>query len=130
MSDRFNIIGFDFQKYSNIDPQKWKHCVIHPGSRLISKPDEPGVLMCPLCGTSYLPKDTISEENFEPTVNPKTQTKIFTTKSKKKYYDEKGNEINDEQLLKDMASGKTIISYHEYKMEGDPKMPKRYIVKK
>ena len=128
---KFNIIGFDFQNYSNIDPQKWKHCVVHPGSRLISKLDEPGVLMCPKCGTTYLPKDTISEENFKPSASPKTQTRIMTPKKKKKYYDKQGNEINDETLLKDLARGTIkIISYNEYKTEGDPKKPKRHVVRK
>ncbi|HJR84992.1 MAG TPA: hypothetical protein VJ772_06440 [Nitrososphaeraceae archaeon] len=113
----WNLIGFNFPNSSMIDPSKWKKCLVHPGTRLISNPDEPGLLMCPLCGTSYQPNHTISDENFEPTANAKSQTKIFTAKSKKKYYDKQGNEINDEQLLKDMASGKTVISYHEYKME-------------
>ena len=83
--------------------------------RLISKPDEPGMLMCPLCGTSYLPKDTLSEERFDPSATPKTQTRIITPKKQKKYYDKKGNEINDEQLLKDIAAGAHVISYHEQK---------------
>lgn len=113
---RFNIIGFDFPNSSRIPPGHWKHCVVHPGSRLISKPNEPGILMCPLCGTTYEPKDTISEETFEPSATPKTQTKIIQPKKKKKYYDQKGNEINDEQLKKDMASGTVrVISYHEQK---------------
>jgi hypothetical protein len=34
-----------------------------------------------------------------------------------------GNEINDEQLLKAIANGAHVISYHEYKVEGDPKKP-------
>jgi hypothetical protein len=123
----WNLIGFNFPNYSMVDTSKWKKCVVHPGSRLISKPDEPGVLMCPLCGTSYLPKDTISEERFDASASPKSQTKIFTAKSKKKYYDKRGNEINDEQVLKDMANGMNIISYHEYKTEGDPTKPKRVV---
>jgi hypothetical protein len=32
-----------------------------------------------------------------------------------KYCDKQGNEINDEQLLKDIASGANVISYHEEK---------------
>jgi uncharacterized Zn finger protein (UPF0148 family) len=104
--------------------------VIHPGSRLISKLDEPGILMCPQCGTTYLPKDTISEENFEPSASPKTQTRIMTPKKKKKHYDKQGNLVNDEQLLKDIASGKTVISYHEYKVEGNSKEPKHHVVRK
>jgi hypothetical protein len=55
-------------------------------------------------------KDTATEENFEPTSGPTNQTKIITPKSKKKYYDKQGDEINDEQLLKDIANGIKIIS--------------------
>jgi hypothetical protein len=126
---KFNIIGFGLN-YSNIDPSRWKHCVVHVGTRLISKPDEPGTLFCPLCGTSYLPNDTISEERFDPSATPKSQTRIITPKSKKKYYDKQGNLINDEQLLKDIANGKTVISYHEYKTEGDSAKPKRVVRRK
>jgi hypothetical protein len=125
---KFNIICFG-SNYSNIDPSKWKHCVIHPGIRLTSKPDEPGVLWCTHCGTPYVPKDAISDENFEPTTGPNSQTKIITPKKKKKYYNKQAN-INNEQLLKDIANGMNVISYHEYKTEGDPKKPKRYVVKK
>lgn len=127
---KFNIIGFGLQNYSTIPNDHWKHCVVHPGSRLISKPDEPGILMCPQCGTTYQPKDTISEERFDPSATPKTQTKIITPKKSKKYYDKNGNEINDEQLLKDIANGVHVISYHEYKVQGDPKKPKRHVVRK
>lgn len=44
-------------------------------------------------------------------------------KKKKKYYEQHGNEINEEQLLKDIADGKNVISYREYKVEGDNKKP-------
>lgn len=126
----WNLIGFNFPNSSMVDTSKWKKCVAHPGSRLISKLDEPGVLYCPLCGTSYLPKDTLSEERFDPSATPKNQTKIIQPKKKKKYLDESGNEINDAQLLKDIANGAHVISYHEYKVEGDPKKPKRHVVRK
>lgn len=112
---KFNIIGFGLQNYSTIPPDKYKHCVVHPGTRLISKLDDPGVLMCPQCGTTYLPKDSISEENFEPTSSPKTQTRIMTPKKSKKHYDKQGNEINDETLLKDITRGVNVIKYHEQK---------------
>lgn len=75
--------------------------------------------MCPQCGTSYLPKDSISDENFEPTSSPNSQTKIMTPKKDKKYFDQSGNEINDEQLLKDMANGMNVISYREVKSGED-----------
>lgn len=111
---KFNIIGFGLN-FSNVDTAKWKHCIVHPAIRLVSKLDEPGVLWCPQCGTPYVPKDTISEENFEPTANAKSQTKIFIAKSRKKYFDKQGNEINDEQVLKDIANGMNVISYNEVK---------------
>jgi len=114
MSNRFNIIGFDFPISSRIPGEKYKHCIIHEGTRVISKLDEPGVLFCPLCGTTYLEKDTATEERIK-AKHTNQQTKIVQAKKKKKYYDSKGNEINDEQLLKDMASGIHVISYNEQK---------------
>lgn len=63
----------------------------------------------------YRPNDTISEERFDAGHRPTNQTKIITAKKAKKYYDKQGNEINDEQLLKDIANGKTVISYNEVK---------------
>jgi hypothetical protein len=111
---KFNLIGFG-NNFSNIDPQKWKHCIVHPGVRLISKLDEPSVLWCPICGTPYVPKDTISDENFEPTSGPKNQGRIVTAKIRKKKYDSEGHEINDEQLPKDIARGVKVISDTETK---------------
>jgi hypothetical protein len=113
--NRFNLIGFDFQRYSIIPPEKYKHCIVHPAIRLISKLDEPGVLWCPMCGTTYLEKDASTEESVKAKFNPKQQTAIITPKKKKKYYDEKGNEINDSQVLKDIAHGAHVISYSEVK---------------
>lgn len=75
--------------------------------------------MCPQCGTTYLPKDTISEENFEPKFDSNNKTRIFTAKKKKKYYDKQGNEINDETLLNDIAQGSKVIYYNEVKSGED-----------
>jgi hypothetical protein len=83
------------------------------------------MLMCPLCGTSYLPKDSISEERFDPSVTPKTQTRIITPKKSKKSFDKQGNEINDEQLLKDIANGANVISYTEVKSGKERTVVKR-----
>jgi hypothetical protein len=122
--NRFNLFGFNFTRYSTIPPEKWKHCTIHQGTRLISKLDEPGVLWCPLCGTTYLPKDTTTDERIKPK-HTKQQTKIVQAKKQKKYFDDKGNEINDELLLKDIANGANVISYHEQKSGKE-----RYVVRK
>jgi len=111
---RFNLIGFDFQRSSIIPPHKYKHCPVHPGTRVISKLDEPGVLYCPMCGTRYLEKETSPEEKIKPK-HKGQQTRIVQAKKKKKYYDKLGNEINDEQLLKDVSNGATVISYQEQK---------------
>jgi hypothetical protein len=72
-----------------------------------------------------VPKDTISEENFEPTSSPKSQTRIITAKEKKKHYDSEGHEINDEQLLNDIATGVKVISCTETKGGKE-----NYVVKK
>ncbi len=42
-----------------------------------------------------------------------------------KYYDKQGNEINDEQLLKDIANGMNVISYNE-----DKQGQESYVVRK
>jgi uncharacterized Zn finger protein (UPF0148 family) len=115
MNNRFNLIGFNFPRASRIPADKYKHCVIHTGTRLISKPDEPGVLYCPICGTSpYQEKDTLTDEAMK-AKHTKQQTKIVQAKKKKKYYDKQGNKINDETLLKDIARGANVISYNEVK---------------
>jgi len=67
-----------------------------------------------MCGTTYLENDTSTEERIKPK-HTNQQTKIITPKKKKKYYDKQGNEINDEQLLKDIARGVKVIRYHEQK---------------
>jgi len=110
---RFNLIGFDFQRSSTIPPYRYKHCPIHPGTRVISKLDEPDVLYCPMCGTKYLEKETSPDEKIKPKHTNQTP-KIVQAKKKKKQYDSEGHEINDEQLLKDIAKGAKAISYHEY----------------
>lgn len=121
---RFNIIGFDFPNSSRITPDKYKHCVVHPGSRLISKPDEPGMLMCPLCGTSYLPKDSISEERFDPSVTPKTQTRIITpTKSKKSLINRLMKLMMN--TTQNIANGANVISYTEVKSGKERTVVKR-----
>jgi hypothetical protein len=59
-------------------------------------------------------EDTTSEERFEADSGPKSKTKIISPKKKKKkYYDNQGNEITDETLLRDVARGATGYRYHE-----------------
>src|SRR5687768_9870319 len=118
---KFNLIGFGWPQ----TPKEYRHCIVHPGSRLIPNVEQ-GVLFCPLCGTNYLEKDTSTEERFIPKFGPQSSTtRIMTPKKDKKYFDQSGNEINDEQLLKDMAQGAHVISYHEYKSGDDKPIVKR-----
>jgi hypothetical protein len=113
-----NIIGFNFPNSSKWVPTK--HCIIHHGTRLVSKLDEPGVLWCTQCGMPYTEKDTAAEERFNPEFGPSNKTNIISAKNKKKkYYDKQGNEINDQTLLDDIARGATVISYHEEKSGED-----------
>jgi hypothetical protein len=88
------------------------------------------MLLCPQCGYSYKIEDTTTEENFEPKFDSKNKTRIITAKKKKKYYDQQGNLITDETLIQDVARGATIYRYHEQKVEGDSKKPRRHIVRK
>ena len=92
------------------------HCVIHPGSRLVHmEGDDPGILRCVHCGcVAYKENEGLTEEAIKGKYS-KQQTKIIQAKKTKKHYDEKGTEINDEQLLKDIAQGAHVISYNEQK---------------
>ncbi len=119
---RFNIIGF-----SNSSPWRpTKTCVIHPGRVLVRRVDLKtgeciGGLMCPKCGMSYLENEpTATEEGIIPK-HGKQETRIITAKSRKKYYDKQGNEINDPDLIADIQRGANVISYHEEKVEKEEK---------
>lgn len=119
---RFNLIGFNFNK-GNIE---YKHCIVHPGCRLVQSTQEPDLLYCPLCGTNYVEKDTATDERIQSMFGPTSQqSKIVQAKKQKKYFDQSGNEINDEQLQKDMAQGAHVISYQEFKMGEDKPIIKK-----
>lgn len=45
----------------------------------------------------------------------KQETMIITGKSRKKYVDKQGNEINDPDIIAEVQKGYTVISYHEEK---------------
>jgi len=121
---KFNLIGFNFPRPGE-HPEEYRTCLIHPGYRLIPKQDEPGMLWCPKCGTPYPENEALKDEKMKGKFSK--QTKIISAKKKKKYYDKQGNEINDETLLKDIARGATVYSYHE---EKSGKEEKRHIVRK
>jgi uncharacterized Zn finger protein (UPF0148 family) len=110
---KFNIIGFNFQSSDRYIPSKT--CVIHYGTALISKLDEPGTLWCPLCGTTYLQEDTATDEAMKGKFKQQ-QTRIVSPRKKaKKYYDKQGNLITDETLIQDIERGATVYSYREEK---------------
>lgn len=133
---QWNLIGFNFGKRYKWQGDGWdgtteyRHCPFHPGMRLIRVKDQLGLLQCIKCGSKYLENEAPNEEGIQVKHTNKQQPKIITAKKKKKHYDKQGNEINDEQLLKDIANGMNVIEYHEYKVEGDPKKPKRHVVRR
>ena len=106
---KFNLIGFSDKQVT----AKNRTCIIHQGTTLIPHTEQPDLLFCPLCGTSYQPKDTAVNERFNPKFGPSNKTAIVTAKKKKKYYDKSGNEITDPTLIQDILQGVTVISYHE-----------------
>ena len=63
----------------------------------------------------YAEKDTAKDERFIPESGPQSKTRIITGKMKKKYYDQSGNVITDEDLIADIQRGATVISYKEEK---------------
>ena len=114
---KFNMIGFNFPRYSPWHPTKT--CVIHPGTLLIPKRDESGVyelgvLWCPECGTHYTENEAAQEEAITGKLKGQGQTRIISAK-KKKYYDKKGNLITDPDLIQDIERGATVYSYREEK---------------
>ena len=110
---KFNLIGFNFSP-----KLEYKHCAIHPGSRLVQKIDDPDMLWCPTCGTSYSIKETGTDEKIKSRFGPNAKSKIISPKPKIKYYDSQGNEITDETLIQDIMRGANVIYYREDKPEG------------
>ena|SRR4249920_2989207 len=127
----FNLLGFGYQwdlargGKGYVQP---KSCPIHPGHILIPKKDKPGILFAAsCCGSEYPDPDykdewnpTGDSQNFEQIKEKfkKQQTRIIQGKNRKKrYFDQQGNEINDEVLLADIARGAKVIFYKE---EGGP----------
>ena len=111
---KFNIIGFFGNAQERYIPSKT--CVIHYGTPLISKVDEPGVLWCPECGTTYLQKDTATDEAMKGKFKQQQTSIISARKKNKKCYDKQGNEITDPDLIADIErGGVTVIRYHEEK---------------
>ena len=105
---KFNIIGF-----SNTVNKENKHCVIHPGTRLVQKLDDPDLLWCPQCGTSYSDKEAGTDEKIKSRFGPNQQTRIVSPKPIKKYYDQSGNLINDPDLIQEVERGAHVVSYQE-----------------
>ncbi|HXV88928.1 MAG TPA: hypothetical protein VD710_07540 [Nitrososphaeraceae archaeon] len=116
---RFNIIGFNVSS-------KWRptkscatcHAILVPRVDLKTGDPMPG-LMCPRDGTPYTEKEAPSEEGLKGKFKGKQMTRIISAKSKKKYYDKQGNEINDPDLIQDIRQGANVLYYHEEKQGQD-----------
>lgn len=109
---KFNIIGF-----SNSPSTAHRHCVHHPGTRLVQSLEDPDTMLCPDCGISYLPKDTAPDEAYQSKFGPQ-QSKIISPKKQKKYYDKAGNEINDPDLIQEIQRGANVVHYSEILPQG------------
>jgi hypothetical protein len=74
---KFNLLGFNFPRE---ETEKYKHCVIHPGNRLIQSQEDPEELYCPMCETPYS-EETTSEERFMPKFGSQSsKSQIITAK--------------------------------------------------
>lgn len=76
-------------------------------------------LMCPRCGGPYTEIEAPTEEGIKGKFSGKTEPRIISARSKKKYYDKQGNLITDPDLIDDIQRGANVIEYHEYKQGED-----------
>jgi hypothetical protein len=76
-------------------------------------------LMCPRCGGPFTENEAPTEEGIKGKFSGKTETRITTARSTKKYYDKSGNLITDPDLIADIQRGANVISYHEEKQGED-----------
>ena len=144
MGNRFNIIGFGYDWDNARNPKQYierRCCKMCLGIGLIKKKDEPGIEMCPHCGSEWkdpdyqgeaaelenaLSKEAIADEIVTGR-HRKQQARIISGRNrKKKYYDDSGNEITDPDLIADVKRGMHVIRYNEEKSGED----KPHIVRK
>jgi hypothetical protein len=129
---RFNIIGFG-NASSPWHPRKtcpMHHAVLVP-KRNESGDYEPGMLQCPLCGSTYSEKEAPNQEGISVKHGQQGQTAIISGKRKKRYFDKQGNEINpdDKDTLDLIRQGYNITYYHEEKTEDNRPGTKRKIIR-
>jgi len=111
--ESFNIFGFDRHK---IDNTTYRYCSIHSYKRLIESKTDPTLLFCPECGSEFKIEDTVAEEKISSMFGPgSSKPTIIQGKKKKRYFDDSGNEINDQTLINDIQRAVHVIRYHEEK---------------
>ncbi len=115
----YNIIGF---KNRTVNYEQYLHCVVHIGTPLITDPKDPDALICPECGLPYQESELKHETGPVSKFGSQGTTKaaIFQGKPrKKKLVAQDGGEIpeDDEVARMDIATGNTILRYHEDKIE-------------
>ena len=120
----YSIIGLS-KHNSNI---KYYHCNIHQGLRLQPYLEKEGYYYCTECGIPYNPNDTKSDTKITSRFAVgSTGTKITSGKNRsykqKEYHDSVGNKIpkSDPDIMKDIAAGNTVVSYHTTEIETDKK---------
>jgi hypothetical protein len=98
-SKKYNIVGFGSENIT-----EYLHCPPDAGVRLVKIKDE---LRCPSCGFTHKKEEAINEQEIQPQ-HAKQQTRIISSKNKKKYYAD-----NDEEIKESDLYDKHVTYYHE-----------------
>jgi hypothetical protein len=114
----FNMCGF--KNLSTADHAPYLHCPVHIGNKLIVDKKDPSVLFCPECGDVYQPRELTREtEPISKFGKPGSKMLLQQPDDKKVLRAEDGTPIpqDDEVAKLDLAQGRRIIKYDEYKIE-------------
>ena len=114
---RKKINVFGFRKTVLGDPNLYYHCMSHKYARLLNIKNEIGVWQCPECGVRYLESDLVHKTKLQSKRSKNRKSMVGSLKTPKKLYDSIGNPINtnDKDIMSDIAQGKTVKEYKEYK---------------
>lgn len=112
----FNLIGF---RDKTID-SNFLHCPIHIGRPLVKDPKDSSVLMCPECGLPYQEKELTHDTGpMSKFGKPGAGLLLLQPDKKKRMISKQGDIIpdNDQDAKMDLAEGRKIVKYYEYKIE-------------
>jgi hypothetical protein len=112
------MVGFKNMSTAEIAP--YLHCPVHIGRPLIKDPKDPDSLMCPECGMPYQENELTHETGpLSKFGKPGSKMLLQQPDDKKVLRAEDGTPIppDDEVAKLDLAQGRRIIKYDEYKIE-------------